>query len=239
MLLVTLPTALAIASIHIFSRLLGWLDGIPRARLLSAAGGISVSFVVVRLLPGLGEHVRVLGETVETDIGAVPYPVYLLTLLGILVFFGIERLVIRSRAEAAGDKPSAGAFWLQMSAYAGLNFTVGYLLVEMFARGVRAMIVFAIAMGLKFIINDRSLHREHRQRYDGIGRLILAAAVVSGWAIAIGHPLPPGLLAVLQAFLAGAVLLNVFKEELPGEQQSRFWPFALGAIGYTVLLLLI
>ena len=55
MLLVTLPTALAIASIHIFSRLLGWLDGIPRARLLSAAGGISVSFVVVRLLPGLGE----------------------------------------------------------------------------------------------------------------------------------------------------------------------------------------
>ena len=41
----------------------------------------------------------------------------------------------------------------------------------------------------------------------------------------------------LFAFLAGGVILNVIKEELPEEQESLFWAFALGAALYTVLLL--
>ena len=45
------------------------------------------------------------------------------------------------------------------------------------------------------------------------------------------------MLAVLFAFLAGGVILNVIKEELPEEQESLFWAFALGAALYTVLLL--
>jgi hypothetical protein len=44
-------------------------------------------------------------------------------------------------------------------------------------------------------------------------------------------------IALLFAFLAGGVILNVLKEELPEERQSRFWAFALGAGIYTVLLL--
>jgi hypothetical protein len=42
---------------------------------------------------------------------------------------------------------------------------------------------------------------------------------------------------VLTAFLAGAVIMNVLKEELPEERESRFWVFALGAAFYTVILL--
>ena len=38
--------------------------------------------------------------------------------------------------------------------------------------------------------------------------------------------------------LAGGVMLNVLKEELPEECQSRFWAFAFGAGAYTVILLL-
>jgi hypothetical protein len=44
-------------------------------------------------------------------------------------------------------------------------------------------------------------------------------------------------LAVLFAFLGGVVILNVIKEELPQEQESLFWAFALGAALYTALLL--
>ena len=35
----------------------------------------------------------------------------------------------------------------------------------------------------------------------------------------------------------GSVVLNVLKEELPDDQDSRFWPFALGAAAYSALLL--
>lgn len=43
-------------------------------------------------------------------------------------------------------------------------------------------------------------------------------------------------LAVIIAFLSGGVILNVLKEELPEERESRFWPFFLGAAGYAAVL---
>lgn len=44
-------------------------------------------------------------------------------------------------------------------------------------------------------------------------------------------------LALLFAFLAGGVVLNVLKEELPEERESRFGAFALGLAAYAALLL--
>jgi hypothetical protein len=43
--------------------------------------------------------------------------------------------------------------------------------------------------------------------------------------------------AALIALLAGSVVLNVIKEELPKEHESRFWAFLLGTAGYAALLL--
>lgn len=43
--------------------------------------------------------------------------------------------------------------------------------------------------------------------------------------------------AVLMAFLSGGIVLNVLKEEIPGERHSRFWAFAAGIAGYAAVLL--
>lgn len=47
------------------------------------------------------------------------------------------------------------------------------------------------------------------------------------------------MIAILTAFLAGGVIMNVFKEKLPEERKSRFWPFFVGIVGYAALLLAI
>lgn len=39
------------------------------------------------------------------------------------------------------------------------------------------------------------------------------------------------------AFLIGAMIMNILKEELPEVSESRIVPFALGAFGYGALLL--
>ncbi len=65
----------------------------------------------------------------------------------------------------------------------------------------------------------------------------MAAAIIVGWVIGSGTEIHQAAVAVLFAFLAGGIVLNVLKEELPEEQESRFWAFALGAIGYAILLL--
>ena len=49
--------------------------------------------------------------------------------------------------------------------------------------------------------------------------------------------IPEVVIAVLTAFLAGGVVLNVLKEELPEERESCFGAFALEAAFYTIILL--
>jgi hypothetical protein len=91
-------------------------------------------------------------------------------------------------------------------------------------------------MLFKFIVNDHGLHRLHGELYDDRGRWVLVLAVFLGWAINAlvnVHPVGP---ALFQAFIAGGVLLNVLKEELPQERESRYWAFTLGAGVYGVLL---
>ena len=92
-------------------------------------------------------------------------------------------------------------------------------------------------MALHFVVNDFGLREHHKKMYDHTGRWILAAAVVTGWVIGVGIELSQAAIAVLFAFLAGGVVLNVLKEELPEERESRFWAFAVGALGYAALLL--
>ena len=52
----------------------------------------------------------------------------------------------------------------------------------------------------------------------------------------IGLP-EPAIVAVI-AFLGGSIVLNVLKEELPEERESRFGAFLAGAGGYAALLIL-
>ena len=66
---------------------------------------------------------------------------------------------------------------------------------------------------------------------------LLGGALLVGWAAGVATHVPELGLSMLSAFLAGMIVLNVFKEELPEERQSRFSAFAVGLAVYGALLL--
>ena len=101
------------------------------------------------------------------------------------------------------------------------------------------LVLFFVAMVLKFVVNDNGLHRLPKEGYDQKGRWILAAAVFVGWGISTFSKLPETVPAFLQAFLAGGVLLNVLKEELPKAGKSNYRAFAIGGLTYAVLLIIL
>jgi hypothetical protein len=84
-------------------------------------------------------------------------------------------------------------------------------------------------MALHFVVNDHGLREQHKEAYLRTGRWMLAAAVLIGWVVALLTEISEVAIAMLTAFLAGGVVMNVLKEELPEERESRFWAFALGA----------
>ena len=146
----------------------------------------------------------------------------------------------RPKSRAAGSRvaqkkasASAGVFWIHIASFSVYNAVIGYLLVH--REG--SLIFFFVAMTLHFVVNDRSLREHHRDLYHRMGRWLLAGAVVVGWILGAFTEISEAALAVLIGFLAGGVILNVLKEELPEERRSRFSAFVLGAAACSTLLL--
>jgi hypothetical protein len=237
----SLLAALGLAALHLFAGELRFLDRRPRSYWLSAAGGVSVAYVFVRLLPQLAAGQEAVRRVVSGPVAFVEHHVYLVALLGLATFYGVEALPKGSHAQqvAAGatDRAAAIVLAVRIGSYALVNGLVGYLLVRRENPSVVGLALFFAAMALLFLVNDHGLRRAHRVEYHRVGRWVLAGAVLVGWGVGLATPLTEVGLSVLVAFLSGGVILNVLKEELPTERQSRFWPFLAGAAGYAALLL--
>lgn len=239
--ILSLLAVAGLAMVHLFSGNLRFLEGNPRSIWLSMAGGVSVAYVFVHLLPELAEGQEIVAEAVDEGLTLLENHVYLLALVGLAVFYGLERLATSSRERKRGsgkeDSTSEGVFWLNISSFAVYNVLIGYLLLHRIASGLGALVLFSMAMGLHFLVNDYGLREHHKRLYTRIGRWVVAGAALSGWAIGLVVEIPEIMIAVLTAFLAGGIILNVLKEELPEKRRSRFWAFALGAALYAAILL--
>jgi hypothetical protein len=233
---------LFLAAIHILGGKRRFLDVIPRSRWLSGASGVSVAYVFVHVLPDLAESQHVMREEAGEVLGFLEHHVYLLALLGMMVFYGLERLVKRSHPQAAksdsdGKPMEAGVFWIHVGSFAAYNLLIGYLLLHREQPGGQSLLFFFLAMATHFLVNDYGLRQDHPRRYHHIGRWVLGAAVVAGSVVGATLQVHRAAIAMLFAFLAGGIVLNVLKEELPEERQSNFWAFAAGAVGYAALLM--
>lgn len=235
--------AIGLALIHIVAARLRFLDVKPRSRWLSFGSGVSVAYVFVHILPDLSQFQNTLQDSIQTGFAFLEHHVYLLALLGLASFYGLERSakISRQRNQQAGngDMTEAEIFWLHIISFGFYNVLIGYLLLHREEPGYASLLFFAVAMALHFLVNDYGLHQHHKQPYEKTGRWILAAAVIAGWAIGSHSEINQAAIAMLFSFLAGGIVLNVLKEELPEERESRFWSFACGAAGYAALLLFI
>lgn len=229
--------------IHLFSKNMRFLKVLPRSRFLSIAGGISVAYVFLHLLPELGVFQDELqGEVEGTAWRFLEHHIYLMAMFGLVIFYGLEQMVKSSkkrRTKSGGQNSRDGVFWVHIGSFAFYNALIGYLLVREEYESAWGMLFFFIAMGVHFITNDKGLRATHKDDYDRYGRWLLAVSILVGWGIGILTEVNELIISFLTALLAGGVVLNVLKEELPEERESRFSAFCIGIIGYSILLLLL
>ena len=232
----TVLCAVVLALVHLYASKLKVLDVIPRSRWLSFASGVSVAYVFVHLLPDLSEQQEVFAES--TALNWLEHHVYLMALLGLAVFYGLEKTVAHSQKEGDGAT-SEGVYWLHIVSFALYNALIGYLLFHREESGLVSLFLYAIAMALHFIVNDYGLNQDHQSSYRRCGRWILASAIVVGSVIGMSGEISQAAVSLLFSFVAGGIILNVLKEELPEERESRFSSFVAGTSSYAVLLLLL
>lgn len=210
----------------------------PRRRRswLSFAGGVSVTYVFLDLLPELAEAQEVLRERFAA-IEFLEDHVYLVALVGLAGFYGIESFVRRRRRiESRADSSESDAvFWIHIASFSVYNALIGYLMVER-EPYQEHLPAFVVAMGFHFLVTDYGLRSHHDEIYDRRGRWVLSAAIIIGTLFGIASQVSEAFVSVLAAFIAGGAILNVMKEELPKETTSRFRAFAMGVVIASVVL---
>jgi hypothetical protein len=243
--LTTLSVALLFAAIFLFGGRAAYRPGQRgRRRFLSFAAGISVAYTFVHVLPAL-HAIREFQTQSPTDFyGVFPeYSVYLWTMAGFLVFYGLETMVASPRQgpeNRAGDDGAAAPWqpWVHMGGFALYAWILTYMMVWT-GKGTLSLCLFAVAMGMHIFTITCNLSSYYHEVYDRRGAYVLALASLAGWASALTLNLPDPLMLTLVAFVIGGVVVNAAIAELPKEREGRYWSFLTGATVYTALLLIL
>lgn len=229
-----------LASVHVFANKISALHTLSRCKWLSLAGGISVAFVFVDILPELHSMQDSLREDEKPAFLREEY-LYVMALAGVLFFYGLEKTIIKFEEKNASDKDMAiedDIFWWHIGVFAVFNIVIGYYFHhEMEVNGTSSFLSF-IALGFHFLINDYALLQHHEKMYHDTGRWIMGGAVLAGWGIGAVFTIPDLFSFTLFALLAGAIIVNSFKEELPEDKETNSGFFLVGAALYTSLLIL-
>jgi uncharacterized membrane protein YbjE (DUF340 family) len=216
-------------------------QGPGHRRWISAAAGVSVAYVFVDVLPELAAQNQALRAASESELIFAEQRIYLLTLISFVVMYGLDHIVLSQRTERRDSVErgeSDAVYRLHLAGYALYSALIGYLLVERVERGYVVLAVYALAMSVHFVVVSHSLAEEHGDLYRRRGHWVLAASVLAGWAIGSAFSLSDATIARLFALLAGGVVMTSLRSELPDERTGRFWPFCLGSVAFTAVLLL-
>ena len=207
-----------------------------RRSIISFSAGMSTAYVFVHLMPELHGARRAFAESVSAPLPYEGIGVYLLALLGFLAFYGLDHLRARLRESAHGEEHGA-AFRLHIGGFAAYVGLTAYLLVHNLEETKVSIGLYAVAFGFHFLAVEHALREEHGAAYERIGRWVLASMCVLGWAVGLVVELPHYTIALLVAFVSGAVIINSSVMELPTEKDGRFVPFVIGGLLYGVILL--
>jgi hypothetical protein len=249
-----LVSLLAIGLVVLATLFCGQIDSLEAARRdrwMSAAGGGSVAFIFVELLPKLSAAQASLTNSVDRGIlSYLNHHSSLLALVGLLVFWAFERLVFvlvsrlvrsledspgaaRARSSAPAWSPLLYAQTFLFSAYAML---VGYLIVETSVNDYRTVALYGLAMALHFLAMGLGLKHQIGDAYNRVERWLLAAGLLAGWLLALVTEVPYVRVALWNSLFAGMIIYFVIKNEVPGPATGRFKPLLLGAVAYTALV---
>ena len=241
---ITLISVFIFSIIFLFGYKLRFPNQIMHRGLLSFSAGIAIAYVFVHLIPELQDAKYIFVR--ETAHRALAFPeqvVYLSAMFGFILSYGLEKMVSWSSLKLHGHdlltEKHKITFLLHLIGYSIYVWLVTYLMIRNPEVSTSSITLYTIAMGFHFLGLDFYFYREYKQFYTKLGRYVLAMAAVIGWGVGALIELDKVLIIILLGFISGAIIMNSMIMELPQGKDGKFWPFLLGGLFYSSLLLTI
>ncbi len=230
--------AFGLAIVHGFAAELPITRLIPKHRWISFAGGVSLAFVFLEIFPELSHAQEELQHSESVFLQYLENHVYILALMGLMFFYLLDVLVLKINKHQAVNQDIPTIFWVHISVFAMVNLTTGYLIQELSHTNLVDCLFFFAAIALHFFIIDEHLRLHHQSPYDRIGRWLLVACIILGAIEGQATILSPLIVTVIWSFLAGNIILNVLKRELPDETENCVLSFVMGTVVFSGLFFL-
>lgn len=206
---------------------------------MSFAGGVSIAYVFLDMLPNLVEYNKPIGQYLLSNAWLTPFTellIYIIVLMGFLAYYGFDLAAERYQAQKHDNKI---VYRLHLGSFCFYNMLITHTMALRALSGLTYTLLFTFAMSLHFVLTDRKFCRMYPIRFNHFGRMLLNASLLIGWVLSvIINPINVLFVALMTAFLAGSILLNVFREELPNSDLVSFGWFFLGTSLITLILLL-
>jgi len=206
---------------------------------ISFAGGVSVAYVFLDMLPNLVEYNKPIGKYLLTNQWLTPFTellIYIVALIGFLIYYGFDLFAERYQIV---EHDNRHIYRLHLAMFCFYNILITHTMSLRVLTGITYTVLFTFAMALHFVLTDRKFCRLYPLRFNSIGRGCLNFSLFVGWFFSVlVDPVSVLFVAFMMAFLAGSILLNVFREELPNSSLASFRWFVLGAALITFVLLL-
>ncbi|WP_146623326.1 hypothetical protein [Enterococcus florum] len=211
--------------------------------MMSFAAGVGVSYAIIHLLPQLAYSQSVLIDQFGWDSGVRhTHSIYAIVLLGLVASHVVYKLDERNFS-IVEKKDLASAelayFWSDISFYMAYNLMIGYLVIANTFSEHFYIATYFVAFGLHFLMNDWTLSHDHGKLYNNIGRYMLSLSIFAGAVLSLVVQLPYFIVVSIEAFITGALLMNIIKFELPDGNEGSIKSFLIGTICSSVLFLFI
>jgi hypothetical protein len=250
---------LALAVLHILCRRMRIIHSVRHSNWLSFSGGVAVAYVFESLLPKLGEwqtlmtgqsQMKAAVPKLCEDLGIVEYcggvpkflnyEIFLLALTGLVFFLWVDWWAESKKAqtrEGGEGQGHSSFFWLHIGVFAAYNVLIGYVTVHNILPGRFVLVLLVLALGLHFFGINHTLWINYRDDFDRYGPLIFSVSLFVGWLLGVMTDFAQATYIMMYSFLAGAIIVSVFNDELPNRHEAQFWPFFIGIVIYTYLMM--
>ncbi len=247
---------ITLAGWHILCGRLPLIHRVGHSNWLSFSGGVAVAYVFETLLPKLGEWQGLITKPDQAkaavprlieDLGLleysgdfakfINYEIFLLALAGVVFFLWMDWVVQSRRQKTGGLNASADLFGLHIGIFAAYNVLIGYVTAHNILPGRFVQMLLVIALALHFLGVNHTLWIHYRERFDSVGRWVFAGSLLFGWGLGVVTDFAEAIYIGMYSFLAGAIIVNVFNDELPNRNEGQFWPFLSGVLIYSYFMM--
>lgn len=242
-----LSNTLGFLSIVIFSVVyyhdFEFLHRIKPAVFNSFAAGVGTVYIFVHMLPQISHGQHLLEEYFPNiHFTGSQYSNYVVALIGFIFFYLFDSFLTHTKRLPTDEytSPDELAFyWTNVLFIFLYNLLIGYVVGSYTEGSISFRIVYLLAYIVHFVTIKWGIYHIFPKRYERQARYPIILGLFVGYFIALLFDIDPLILSINEALLAGAMMLNVFKHELPNEKDSKRRAFVVGILSALILFMLI